>query len=420
MLGVNSISSFLRTMFFLVLIASFFNTIATSIGIGFPHNTFLFIPGDVFADYFEVMDALKIVKTWDGINAYREIGINHMPPFAISIYVLMAYCIKFIAFSKATTYLIIFVLPLLILLLQSSFFANKSSYWFLILFSYPVLIVLTRGNVGILVFVSLAFFILRIESILLSMLFLAIATSIKITPVIFIIYFLVYHLNNWKKIVGGLACFVFFMVMINYLSVNLVSATVSPTIYDPYYFFKAIAKYENIYIQQFQGLGYGSSFYMAFRYVVDLFDRHTRIGFFRFLLNIKPLLVNFTVFVVLLGLYLWKFPLEKLKAFILNRDNILKVVSIVFVLFTPVTGDYYLTILILPLFFVRFEHFKLPEKILYLLVLAPKNYFFYHFISLQVFINPLLLLAMLLVITGLYDFNFIASKSERLKTGFKY
>jgi hypothetical protein len=420
MLGVNNISSFLRTMFFLVLIASLFNTIASSLGLGFPYNTFLFLPEDVFADFFKVMDALKIVETWPGINAYQEIGINHMPPLAVSVYVCMAYCIKFLAFTKATTYLLIFVLPLLILLLQSSFFSNKSRYWFLILFSYPILIVLTRGNVAILVFVSLAFFILRIENIIFSMLFLAIATSIKITPVIFIIYFLVYYQNNWKKIVAGLACFVLFIAIINYLSVSLVSAAVSPTVYDPFYFFKAVDKYENVYIEQFQGLRYGSSFYMALRYVINILDKHTGLGFFHFLLNIKPLIVNFTVFLLLLGLYLWRFSFEKLKAFILNRDNILKVVSIVFVLFTPVTADYYLTILILPLFFIRFEHFKLPERIFYLLILIPKNYFFYHFISLQVFINPLLLLAMLLVVTGLYDFNFIVSKNQQLKTGLKY
>jgi hypothetical protein len=420
MLGLNTISSFLRTMFFLVLIASFFNTIATSLGLGYPYNTFLFLPDDVFADFFKVMDALKIVKTWPGVNPYQQIGINHMPPFAISIYVCMAYSIKFLGFTKATAYSLIFVLPLLILLLQSSFFSNKSRYWFLILFSYPVLIVLTRGNVAILVFVSLAFFILRIENIVLSMLFLAVAASLKITPVIFIIYFLVYNLNNWKKLLGGLAFFVLFIAVINYVAVQLVSATVSPTVYNPLYFFSAIGKYENIYIEEFQGLGYGSSFYMAFRFVVHLLDEYTRFGFFKFLLNTKPLIINFAVLVMLMGLYLYRFSIEKLKAFILNRDHILKVVSIIFVLFTPVTADYYLTILILPLLFIRFEHFKLPERIFYLLVLIPKNYFFYHLISLQVFINPLLLLAMLLVTTGLYDFNFIVSKHRQLKTGLKY
>ena len=420
MFGVNNISSFLRTMFFLVLLACFYNTIATSIGLGFPYNTFLFIPEDVFADFFKVMDALKIVKTWPAINEYQQIGINHMPPFAISIYVWMAYCIKFLSFTRVTTYLLIFVLPLLLLLLKSTRFVNQSRYWFLILFSYPVLVVLTRGNVALLVFVCLAFFILQIDNIIVSMLCLAIATSIKITPVIFIVYFLVCHFDNWKRMLAGVAVFVLFMGIINYLAVILVSATLSPTVYDPFYFLKAIGKYENIYIEQFQGLRYGSSFYMAFRYIINLLEKHTGIGLFKFLLDIKPLLINFTVMLMLVGLYLWKFPLQRFKAFILNRYNILKVVSIVLVLFTPVTADYYLTILILPLFFVPFEHFKIPEKLFYLLVLIPKNYFFYHFISLQVFINPLLLLAMLLVMTGLYDFNFIATKNQQLKAGLKY
>src|SRR5437763_15503063 len=111
MLEINNISSFLKTTFLFVLIACFFNTIATSLGFSFPYNTFLFKPEDIFADFFKVMDALKITDTWSGPNFYDEIGINFLPPFAISIYTAVALMINHYYLNKLKAFALLFIIP---------------------------------------------------------------------------------------------------------------------------------------------------------------------------------------------------------------------------------------------------------------------------------------------------------------------
>lgn len=412
---LNNISFFLRTIFFFVLIASFFNTIATSVGFTYPYNTFLFTAEDIFADFFKVIDALKISDTWSGENFYDQIGINFLPPFAMSIYTVVALMMKHLYVSKLTAYLLVFIVPLILLIKSSASFTNKSKYWFLILFSYPVLQILSRGNLAGLVFVFLAFFLLNVKNIYASMFFLALAVSIKITPVIFVAYFVVSHITDVKKIIKGAGFFLIFLFVINLLSVMLLNHTVSKTVYNPYAFFSSLAVYEKIMVYGFGGLIYGSSFYMAFRLFIHIVARATHFDLFYIILAVPALVINSLAILLLLIVYLKKFSLDSFKNMLLDRYTILKLVCIVYVLFTPVTGDYYLAVLLLPIFFIPFHYFKPAEKLIYLLVLSPKNYFFVRGISLQVLINPLLLIAMLLVVTGVYNFDF-KPRRERVLT----
>lgn len=412
---LNNISFFLKTIFYFVLIASFFNTIATSVGFTYPYNTFLFTAEDIFADFFKVIDALKITDTWSGENFYDQIGINFLPPFAMSIYTIVALMIKHLYLNKITVYLLVFIVPLILLLKSSALFINKSKYWFLILFSYPVLQILTRGNLAGLVFVFLAFYILNIKNIYVSMFFLALAVSIKITPVIFIAYFFVSHITDVKKIIKGALFFLIFLFVINLLSIMLLNNTVSKAIYDPSAFFSSLRVYEKIMVYGLGGLIFGSSFYMAFRLFIDIIARITHFDFFYIILAVPALIINSLVFLSLIIIYLKKFSWDSFKNMLMDDYTILKLICIVYVLFTPVTADYYLAVLFLPLFFIPFQYFKPAEKLLYLLVLSPKNYFFVRGISLQVLINPLLLIALLLIVTEVYNFNY-KSKRERVLT----
>lgn len=406
MLGLNNISSFLKTILLFVLIACFFNTIATSLGFTFPYNTFLFKPEDIFADFFKVMDALKIADTWSGPNYYDEIGVNFLPPFAVSLYTAVALMIKHFYLNKLTAFVLVFIIPFALLIKNSSVFTNKSKYWFLILFSYPILQILTRGNLAGLVFVFLTFYLLNIKNIYISMLFLAFAVSIKITPVIFITYFVVYHLKDVKKVIAGIVLFLIFLFMVNLLSVVFMNITVPKTVYDSYAFFSSLKVYEKIMVYGFGGLIYGSSFYMAFRLFIHTITKVTHFDLLYIILSVPALIINSLVVLSLLVIYLKKFSIISFKSMLADKYTILKLVCIVYVLFTPVTGDYYLAVLLLPLFFIPFQYFKPAELLIYLLVLSPKNYFFVRGISLQVLINPLLLIGMLLVVTEIYTFNF--------------
>lgn len=412
--NISDISSFLKALFISVLIASFISTMANAIGFTMPYDNFLYPGKAAFNDFFEVMHYVRIIDTWDLWSIYKTEGINFLPPFCISIYAACALLIKYLKIHKFIIFLIVFFVPLAIVLKKSHLFVNKSKYWFLILFSYPVLFVVTRGNVAILVFLFLVLSILYADKIALSMLFLAIAVSIKITPVIFIIYFVAYYINNIKKLFSCLLLFVACLFLINYLSIIFIAKTVPATAYNPYNFFKSIDVYDSWMVYKFGGLAYCSSFYLPFRFIAYKAYGFSHLSIFQFILNVKPLLINFIVVMILLGIYLYKYSFKSLFEMLFDKNKMLKIASIIFILFTPITNDYYLTVLFLPIFFIPFDQFTLQEKIILLLLLIPKNFVYFNraAISPQVFINPALLMAWLLIVIGIYNFNFTTGNLE--------
>lgn len=348
--SISDISSFLKALFISVLFASFISILASSVGFPTPYDSFLYPGVRAFSDFFEVMHYVRIVDTWDQFSIYDTKGINYLPPFCMSIYAVCALIIKYLHIDKYIILVIAFLVPLIIILKKFDSFVNKSRYWFLIFFSYPILFVVTRGNVAIFVFLFLVLSILSADKIALSMLFLAIAVSIKVTPVIFIIYFVLHHKNNIKKLFASLLLFVAFLLLLNGLAIIFLTKTVSFAAYNPYNFFDSIKHYESFMLYKFVGLAYCSSFYLPFRFIAYKAYAHTHLSFFQFILNIKPLLVNFVVMAVLLLIYLYKHNLKSLFELLLDKNKMLKLLCIVFVLFTPITNDYYLTVLFLPLF----------------------------------------------------------------------
>lgn len=417
--NISDISSFLKVLFISVLIASFISTMANAIGLTMPYDNFLYPGIAAFNDFFEVMHYVRITDTWHLPSIYAEKGINFLPPFCISIYAVCALIIKYLHINKYLVFLIVFFVPLAIVLKKSDLFVNKSKYWFLLLFSYPILFVVTRGNIAILVFLFLVLSILYVDKIVLSMLFLAIAVSIKVTPVIFIIYFVANNINNIKKLFTSLLLFVACLFLLNYLSIIFIVKTVPATAYNPYNFFRSIAIYDSWMLYKFGGFAYCSSFYLPFRFIAYKANIHTHISFFQFILNVKPMLVNLIVVIILLLIYLYKHSFKSLFEMLHDKYKMLKIASIIFILFTPITNDYYLTVLFLPIFFIPFDQFTLKEKIILLLILIPKNFVYFNraAISPQVFINPVLLMAWLLIVTSIYNFNFLTrnSKARRLE-----
>jgi len=412
--NISHISSFLKALFISVLFASFISTMANAIGFTTPYDNFLYPGIAAFNDFFEVMHYVRIADTWNLPSIYEAKGINFLPPLCISIYAACALIIKYLKISKYIIFLIVFFVPLGIVLKKSDLFVNKSKYWFLILFSYPILFVVTRGNLAILVFLFLVLSILYKDKIALSMLFLAMAVSIKITPVIFIIYFAVYYRNNVKKLFTSLLLFVAFLFLLNYLSIIFLNKTVPSTVYNPYNFFKSIEIYDSWMVYKFGGFAYCSSFYLPFRFIAYKAYGYSHLGFLQLILNAKPLLINFIAVIILLLIYLYKHNLKSLFVILFDKNKVLKIASIIFILFTPITNDYYLTVLFLPLFFIPFNQFTLQEKVILLLILIPKNFIYFNraAISIQVFVNPALLMAWLLIVADIYNFNFITGKSK--------
>ncbi len=87
------------------------------------------------------------------------------------------------------------------------------------------------------------------------------------------------------------------------------------------------------------------------------------------------------------------------------------------VLLMPITGDYYLLILFIPLIMYPGRKYSFWYFLLFALLLAPKNFIYLeninriHPLSLQVFINPFLLLALLLC-----EFNLLNAARKESET----
>jgi hypothetical protein len=76
----------------------------------------------------------------------------------------------------------------------------------------------------------------------------------------------------------------------------------------------------------------------------------------------------------------------------------------------PVTADYYLLLLFIPLILIPFQHFSFQKKICYFLLLLPKeiintNIFIGKDLPIGAFVNPILLTIILFDILNLINFN---------------
>jgi hypothetical protein len=393
----DKISSLLKFILFFFVTTLLFQIAVNEFNLSSPFLRYTF--EDTFADWFKVMDALKIVNTWKGVNPYGIIGINHMPPVAIAEYVLMALAIKYLHITKAIAYVVVIIIPLFLIIYKKKHFVNKSGFWYLILASYPVICMLRTGNISTMVFFCLVLFVINVKNIPVSMLVLSLAISIKITPILFFIYFIIHHRNNWKTILKGGAFLILYLFVFNLLSIWLISTFVSPDIYTASKFFTSVQHYENLYIYQWLGLAQGSSFYMAFRFIVSQAVKVTNLSLLKTILLIKPLLVNLTVILLITIIYVLKFSFKKFFETITDEEVVLKLVCYCFVLFTPVLADYYLCVMLLPLMFIPYSHFTKTEKVIFLLLLIDKNYIGKNTFSFQVLINPLLLLTLFLITT---------------------
>lgn len=357
---------------------------------------------DIFGDFLKAADSLHITKLWEGVNHYdlllEQKGVHHVvPPFTIFIWALSSYLIKYLL-NKYFVYFIIFILPIFILFLYKSF---KIKYFFVLLFSYPILMAIQRGNVAILVFICLFlfYFYYKEEKIYFSLFFLVLATSLKVTPLLFFILF--FNFNNIKLLIKNVFIFLSMLFTFNILIIYLNPLLVDINIYDSRQFFKYIKAYNTYAIESFGGLKYGSSLYMPILTIIKIINNNL----FRLFIKINPYLFNLFIFTII---YFIKNKINSIR-FYFNNDNIkLELITICFILFMPVTADYYLLLLFLPLIFIPYSYFSEIKKISYLLLLIPKEiintkYFIGIELPIGAFINPILLLIILFDILKIFN-----------------
>lgn len=377
-------------------------------GLPYPYNSFLITPDDRFGDFFKVIDGFQIADTWEGVNA-TFIYYENVLPFAATLYFVFANLILFIG-NKYVVSIFLCLITFGCIYLIARKKGNDRATVFFTLVSYPMLFTLDRGNIAILVFLLLLF-ALTTEKVMLSTLALALAASIKLTPVIFMFPILLNRPLSVKWLTQVLLLFLAWFLLINFISIQINGHLLTPSIFDPFVLFtETISSYTKHHIDSMKGLAYGSSLYMVIAYISHK-------------LQILPLfkphgLAIITWAVIVFFLLLKKDIINTLED-AMTRNKMIFILCISFVLFMPVTGDYYLLIMFIPLLAYPKTYYSFGYFLAYGLLLGAKNFPYIDFInnnniSVQVLINPLLLLLLLLAEFNMI--NFMKRDSQTLNT----
>jgi hypothetical protein len=368
-------------------------------GLGYPFDTFLLNPIIRFSDFFQVVDGFGIVDIWGGPST-EFIYYDHTLPVVTTIYLLSAKLIQ----ATGNQYFVLFLLfavSFAVVFVVSKRRGNSLLMTLLALCSYPVLMDVDRGNIAILVF---AFLLVAMasERVMVSTLALALAASVKLTPIVFLIPFLLGRPLTFRWVFKVLMLVAGWFVVINALVIAINGTVLSPHEYNPGVLFtRTIEYYNRWHVTTLEGLPYGSSLYMPLVYFSGKLEVLT-------VASPQGLVVFFGAIVMM---YLWLSGtiVDTVERFLI-KPNMIFIACICFILFMPVSADYYLIMLLIPLLLFPQTQFSLGYVMCYGILLAPKNYAYIDYIngylplSPQVFINPVLLVLLFLGEFGMIKF----------------
>lgn len=347
----------------------------------------IFFPNDRFADFYKTIDGLGFAEIWKEETIYDTgTTLNFIPPFLVFIYYLFAKIILLTGINKIFIFGGYILVALVIFTISLKQYVSSILLFFLILISFPILFAIERGNPALLV-VGFIFSAIRFKkNVFISTLFLALAVSIKITPIIFLGLICS---NKLRLLLPQILMFLFWLFTLNIIAIDVIQ--VNTLKYDSNLFFSSLKIYEKIYLINGAGLNFGSSLISPF----FLFVSH----YFPNIFLPNPYIISLILFLVICFMVCKKKCWMYLISYSWLRIDIL---SIAFILFTPVTGNYYL-LLMLGALLIQFNKLNFNELFLYFFLFVPKLFIIRGF-EIGAFINPLLLLV-LLYITIKKDLN---------------
>ena len=369
-----------------------FNLIFFLLGFKHPYNIFLFDPNDRFADILKTSDSFGIADTWPGDNSWYRPLLNALPPFQLLLEISFAYIVHFTKLNGLILLFLIYsviVFSLFLIINYKSQISFKKSFFFISILNYGFITFLDRGNSSILTFIFLLLFLVEIDNPKFSMLGLAISISLKITPIYFFIYVLFYKKQQFRIYIYYLVLYLFLINSFSYLFVSNFYRIKLNDIYNLNTFLIGGKSYLNTYLYGGAGIAYGSSLITFFSFLLLILNS---------LLHITdniPLPLSQLSFLLLLSSYFFIYLYRNF--FFKEKFHLLLFVFVTFLLFSPVTGDYYLSYLVLPFLYYN-EHVNRKYILPIALLLSPKNYFFYHQYSIQIAINPFLMCLILYMI----------------------
>ncbi|MDB5715254.1 MAG: hypothetical protein JWO15_2651 [Sphingomonadales bacterium] len=373
-------------------------------GYGFPFTSFLVTPTDQFADYFKFILSLpggkqiipsnllglhdqihmyQINNPYFGIDGFASHSLTHLHAAPLT----MLFCLVSVRIMRVADPTILFLLTSLVLLgwwcwigMRFAVRGGEGLCWVTLgLISYPVVLMVTRGNVYA---AAAAFFIVQAlllsyqdKSPVLSATLLALAVCIRPNAIIFAAPVIAMVSRDRIKQMISLGT--------TLTLVSTASLIASHALYPDYTlenFLAGLHSYYDHYVVQDMGMAYGSSLYGGLRLLFGYISGLDRVA------AVPSLLI------VVLGAYCWY-------RYELRRSSLVFLTCAAYCLGSTVLADYHIFVFIaVPMMVAheaRTEIVRARDWIAVItscLILAPKNYLFSGDASWQVVINPIIIL----------------------------
>jgi len=403
-----TISPFLFLGILLIGANALFNSLASALGLQYPYTTFLFNPSDVFADFIKTALAFPgpqldishwhhVFQTYLLDNVYTNFAISGklsnlhgMPiPTIVAIisrrlFVIINPLYLWVLVGGLLMSALLYVVHRIIRVYYGA--RNGLLYACYFLISYPLLFSITRGHaVSMALSVILIVFFSCILSsecnILLPSLLLALAVNLRPNTIVFILApIAMYSLRRYAR---------FFCLSISIAtSLYLVSLQFAHYLLPNYTllnFLEGLRLYQNQYISQNWGVAFGSGFLTSAKFIRDLFH-----------LNIPvTTLYSLNLFSFIFLIFTWLFCSYKRLA---DMPTCLASLFCIYAFSSGIFADYYLIPLVFLFCYIDNIYAMQPSSnravqlLMLMLAISPKQYLFISGISLQVIINPILLL----------------------------
>ncbi|EKE02629.1 MAG: hypothetical protein ACD_20C00350G0007 [uncultured bacterium] len=378
------------------------------LNLGYPFNTFLFIPQDRFMDFFNACTASR------DLNPYlqTDILVNYFP-FAFVIIYLFTIMPLNISFTLFVSFFILYFFYYNYINLKSAYsninkivlIRNTFIFSFM---TYPFLITIDRGNFEILLFIlmSLSVYFYLKKDFLKSILFLAVPAAMKLYPITLAILFL--SDKKYRE---------FFYTIFIAGSLNILSLFLfkNGVIMNIGYFLGNLYKANHGYIIGNLALGHGTSLYGVLKIIIFKLYSSVQI---KYLSGFIPLIVlklqgMLTPDVISNALRIYTavvlilFLLITLYVIFIEKQFWKKVALLIFsaIIFTPMSGGYKLLHLFIPLWLFindkNISRYDLFYVISFGLLLIPKDYLYFAFdriYTISIILDPTIITAMMVMI----------------------
>jgi hypothetical protein len=347
----------------------------------YPYNSFLFDSRVRFDDFFSTYKASA------NLDPYSPPGGAYFP-FAYIIMYFNTLFDKWIALGFfIVSYIAILWYFISKQLLTSGKWENHYYTFILIFMSYPILYVIDRGNIEIWLFLSILFFhhFYLKEKYIVSALFLSIAISFKLYPVVLGLLFIL------DKKYRELFYTTFFTLTLTILSMVILQGGFEKTFIG---LFDCLGKFGDCYLNTLGGIQHNVSFFAPTKYLYYMVES-------KYLLS-AHIGHLFNTFYFILSLFLFGGLTYFLFRYKFSNSKKITLLVLSFLILPQISFDYKLINIYIPLVLflksVEKSKFENIYAILFGLLLIPKDYFYFvSDVSIAIVITPLLILSLIVL-----------------------